>query len=153
MRFNCLPCVFVPCAFFLVLSNTHTTLSLRLTELELDGNSGLSGCIPEGARAKEQAKHLTFHDTHHQQPCHTQPRARHVLYTHGTASPFILHHLPIGAPPLERLCGGLLSSLPCPGFTTDRMIGTATSGTRIRCVHACICDGKRTHGIDMLERT
>ncbi|KAG2432181.1 hypothetical protein HXX76_009101 [Chlamydomonas incerta] len=40
--------------------------------------------------------------------------------------------IPAGAPPLERLCGGLLSPLPCPGFTTDRMIGTATSGTRIR---------------------
>ncbi|KAG2439111.1 hypothetical protein HYH02_006633 [Chlamydomonas schloesseri] len=39
--------------------------------------------------------------------------------------------IPAGAPPPERLCGGLLSSLPCPAFTTDRVIGTATSGTRI----------------------
>jgi hypothetical protein len=54
----------------------------RLIELELDGNAGLSGCLPQGAPAP------------------------------------------------ERLCG-VRGGPACPGFTADRLIGTATSGTRL----------------------
>ncbi|PNH09019.1 Receptor-like protein kinase 2 [Tetrabaena socialis] len=59
------------------------TIPPELVELEVDGNVGLSGCVPDGC------------------------------------------------PPFQRLCGRFRGP-PCPTFTTDTMIGTDVTGTRIR---------------------
>ncbi|PNW76496.1 hypothetical protein CHLRE_11g467638v5 [Chlamydomonas reinhardtii] len=106
-------------------------LLANLTELDMDTNE-LTGPLPTDWACLRNLIEIDFSNNRLSGTIPPQwGLLDELVEMEFDGNPGVRGCLPRGVPPRERLCGGLFGSIPCPTFTTDRMIGTATTGSQL----------------------
>ncbi|KAG2432176.1 hypothetical protein HXX76_009096 [Chlamydomonas incerta] len=106
-------------------------LLANLTELDMDTNQ-LTGPLPTDWACLRNLIEIDFSNNRLSGTIPPQwGLLDELVEMEFDGNPGVRGCLPQGVPPRERLCGGLFGSIPCPTFTTDRMIGTATTGNQL----------------------